>query len=275
MNDWLVALGAEGLKPALKGLLMPPAPLFLALLLGAWLLARQRRVAGWLLLLPSLAGLWLMSTLAVGNALVMGLTRPPESLTPAVVASLKGQPRTAIVILGGGGRRLSPEYDSPDLTPLGQERLRYGLWLARQTGLPVLFSGGLGHGANAETTEASAAQRIAQRDFGMNIRWGEARSRDTNENARLSVALLKPEGIDQIVVVTHAFHMQRAMAAFERAARDAAADKEPGQKMKLLAAPMGFRSGDARVLTAWLPSAEGFTRSYWALHEWLGWLARA
>ena len=272
MNDVLVALGLEGLKPALGGLLMPPAPLLLMALLGGWLMARRRRTLGWTLLLGGLAGLWLMSTLAVGNALVDGLTRPPPSLDPAAVNRLNRSPKTAIVVLGGGARRLSPEYASADLTPLGQERLRYGLWLARQTELPVLFSGGLANGATGTATEAEIAQRIARRDFGANVRWAESRSRDTNENAQFSVSMLRAEGIERIVLVTHAFHMQRSMAAFARAVRRGSGG---GGDIQLVAAPMGFRSGSAWGLLAWLPSAEGFTRSQWAVHEWLGWMAGA
>ncbi len=268
MNDLLVALGLEGLKPALNGLLLPPLPLMLMILLGAWLLAKRRRL-GWTLLLIGLAGMWLTSTLAVGNALVDGLTHPPASLDAAALTNLKRSPKTAIVVLGGGGRRLSPEYAAADLTPAGQERLRYGLWLSRQTELPVLFSGGLAHGAQGNATEAETAQRIARRDYGATIRWAETRSRDTNENAHFSVAQLRAEGIERIVLVTHTFHMQRAMAAFARAAR------RTGGPMQVVAAPMGFRSGSAWGLTAWLPSAEGFTRSQLALHEWLGWLAGA
>ena len=269
MNDLLIALGLEGLKPTLSGLLLPPLPFLLLALFGGWWLARRRRRLGWSLLLSGLGGLWLMSTLAVGNALVDGLTRPPASLDGAAVAGLKRSPKTAIVVLGGGGRRLSPEYASADLTPLGQERLRYGLWLARQTELPVLFSGGLAHGAQPGAPEAETAQRTARRDFGATIRWAEVRSRDTNENAHFSMAMLRADGIERIVLVTHTFHMQRAMAAFARATRRAGAD------ISLVAAPMGFRSGSAWGLTAWLPSAEGFTRSQWALHEWIGWLAGA
>ncbi len=268
MNDLLVTLGLEGLKPALGALLLPPAPLLLMALIGCALI-RHRPRWGWGLALTGLIGVWLGSTLAVGNALIDGLTRPPPSLDVAAVAKLKGAPKTAIVILGGGGRNLSPEYDGPDLTPLGQERLRYGLWLAKQTQLPVLFSGGIAHGARPVATEAQTAQRIALRDYGLPIRWAETTSRDTNENARHSLAMLRAEGMTRIVLVTHGFHMQRSAAAFARAVQ------RSGAAMDVVLAPMGFRSGPADALMAWLPSAEGFTRTQWALHEWLGRLAGA
>ena len=118
--------------------------------------------------------------------------------------------------------------------------------------LPVLFTGGLAHGAKADATEAEIAQRIARRDYGATIRWAETRSRDTDENAHFSVSQLRAEGIERIVLVTHTFHMQRAMAAFARAGR------RTGSPMQVVAAPLGFRSGSPWGLTAWLPSAEGF-----------------
>jgi hypothetical protein len=72
---------------------------------------------------------------------------PATGLSSEQIAELKKSPRTAIVVLGGGRRLLAPEYGVATLTPRSIERLRYGVWLARETGLPLAFSGGVGHGA--------------------------------------------------------------------------------------------------------------------------------
>lgn len=45
----------------------------------------------------------------------------------------------------------------------------------------------------------------------------ESRSRNTSENARLSLDLARPKPSETWVLVTSAFHMKRAMASFERA----------------------------------------------------------
>ena len=270
MNDLLVRLGVEAWKPLLSVLVLPPVPLLLLVLWGAWRLAR-RRAAGWAAVWLGLAALWATCTPALGDALINALTTPPPALTAAERAALVGAPHTAIVVLGAGRKLLAPEYAAADLKPLTLERLRYGLWLARQTRLPVAYSGGLGYGSPAGPSEAAVAGQIAQRDFGQTLRWAEARSRDTNENAQYTVALLHADGIRQIVLVTHDFHQRRALAAFERAMRAS------GVAIRLVPAPVGLRPDLGPDVSPgdYLPSAEGFALTRLALHEWLGRLAGA
>jgi len=172
-------------------------------------------------------------------------------------------------VLGAGRKREAPEYGSADLKPMTLERLRYGLWLGRQTRLPVGYSGGLGFGSPPGPTEAAIAARIAERDFNARLRWLEDRSRDTNENARYSVPLLRAAGIDRIVLVTHGFHQRRALAAFERAAA------QDGAAMRVIAASVGLPPPGALEPGDWLPSSEGFAMTRLALHEWLGRIAGA
>jgi len=268
VNDLVLALGLEGWKPLLAALLFPPVPFLAVALAGARLMFRRRGLA-WLLVLLGLAGVWFSCTGVVGDGLTRWLLRPPPALTAAQTAELRRAPRTAIVVLGGGRRALAPEYGVATLTPRGLERLRYGLWLGRETGLPVAFSGGLAPGSEPGPTEAAIAERIAAREFGRPLRWTEDASRDTRENAIRSVALLAPQGIDHIVVVTHAYHMRRAMRNFERAVAAA------GVTMRLTAAPMDVPPRVEMKVLDWLPSPSGFAQTQLALHEGLGLLAGA
>lgn len=263
MNDFLVRLGLEAWKPLLGGLVMPPVPLLLLVLLGAALLPR-RRLLGWLFLLPGCLGLWLMGTGAVSGALTARLEAQHASLSPGQLESLRQAPKTAIVVLGSGRVLLAPEYGDADLRPMTHERLRYGLWLAGKTGLPVGYSGGLAYGAEPGPGEAEIAARLARQVYQHPLQWTEGRSRDTNENAIRTLELLAPQGIARIVVVTHGYHMPRAIAAFERARQRA------GSTVTIQAAPMGLhvqrelRPGD------WLPSRGGYVGTLLALHELLG-----
>lgn len=273
MNDWLIAWGIEGWKPAVRLLLLPPVPL---LLLGclAWALVRRRPCIARTLGLLSLVALWLVGTPWAAHALQRVLVPSPPPLSATAVAGLAdrpGAPRTAIVVLGAGRHALAPEYGGPDLKPLGRERLRYGAWLARQTRLPLLYSGGIGHGAAEPDgpTEAEAARLTLARDGGPPLRWSEDRSRDTNENAAFSVALLQAQGIARIVLVTHDFHQPRALAAFRRAIA------RGGRPMDLVPAPMGQRPASTGRVADFVPSGEGLQRSAWAVYEWLGRLAGA
>jgi len=268
MNAWLVRWGIEAWKPALQLLVIPPLPLLLLALLALLLLRRHPRL-GRALGLLSVGLLWAVCTPFVGHGLVDVLTRPPPPLSAAQVAALEGAPRTAILVLGAGRKALAPEYGQPGLTGLTQDRLRLGWWLARQTGLPLGYSGGIGHGVSGGLTEADVVQLVTRREQGVPLRWAEDRSRDTNENARYSVAMLQADGITQLVLVTHGFHQQRALAAFRRAIA------QSGQPMRLVPAPAGLNPPLGPELGDLLPSPDGLAHSRWAIHEWLGWLAGA
>ncbi len=268
MSDLLLQFGLSGWKPVLATLLLPPVPLLLLVLVGARLM-RRRRWLGWLVTLLACAGLWLCSTTALGEALTQGLLRPPPPLTEAARNELRKAPGTAIVVLGAGRRALAPEYGVSALKPLTLERLHYGLWLARETGLPVAFSGGVGHGSPPGASEAEIAARIAERELRQPLRWLEGDSRDTRENAIRTLALLHPQGITTIVLVTHDFHQRRALHAFERVAQDT------GIELKLVPAPMGLPASGRLQPGDWLPTLAGFEQVWLALREGLGLLAGA
>jgi uncharacterized SAM-binding protein YcdF (DUF218 family) len=76
----------------------------------------------------------------------------------------------AIVILGGGVRHEALEYGGHTLGRLTLERTRYGARVAKQTGLPVLVSGGAPSGGIAEAEVMRAA--LAE-EFGVPVRWVE------------------------------------------------------------------------------------------------------
>lgn len=282
MNDLVAALGLSGLKPLVDALLLPPLPFVVLTLVGARVLG-SRRGLGWSLILLSALGLWLSATGAAGKALRLSVHPVPPAVSAATIQSLAREARearqarrpssTAIVVVGGGLRELSPEYGAVNLTPTSIERLRYGLWLARETGLPVAYTGGIGHAdrsrSGAGATEADAATRIAEQEFRLPLRWAEGRSRDTVENGLLTVPLLAADGITRVVLVTHDYHQRRAMRAFERGARHASVPLEIVPAPVGLAAPGPFEAAD------FLPSAQGFFDTRRVLHEWLGWLAGA
>ena len=241
------------LKPLAATLVLPPAGPLLLALLGLALLPRRRR-AGAMLAAAGVLTLWFLSCNAVAVALDEWLLPQPQP-----IAAQQLQPVQAIVVLGGGVRPQAPEYGTAQPSPHTLARLRYGAWLARASGKPLAFAGGIGWSAQGTATsdEASVARRVLQEEFGIAPRWLDADSRDTAENARRTAALLLPEGVRRIALVTDAWHIPRARLQFERAG------------FEVVPAPTGFHGWRERPLLEWLPSSHGLESSRQVLREWL------
>jgi uncharacterized SAM-binding protein YcdF (DUF218 family) len=270
MNDVFQNLGIESWKPVVSALVLPPVPWLALVLVGARLIPWQR-LLGWLLVLLAVAGLWLSGCAGFGDWLVRQWIAPPPPLTVEKIAALKktaagGRSGVVVLMFGGGREALAPEYGVASLSGLSLERLRYGVWLSRETGAPMMFSGGLGHAAEAGTTEAEVAAEIAQREFLRPLRWVEPKARDTRENAQYSAVQLREQEVTQVVLVTHGWHMPRAL----RAMREASTREQA--KWEIVPAPMGLAAGVERASLRWIPSSEGTRLVRSVLREKLGWL---
>ena len=262
-------LGIESWKPVIAALLLPPVPFLVLTLIGARLLL-ARRGLGWLLIIVSVVLLWLSACSGAAVGLTQLMLQPPAALSFDRVRELRAEVAAkkpiAIVILGGGAEPFAPEYGVSSLQDQSLERLRYGLWLAKQTGAPVAYSGGIGWAQEDAAPEARIAAKIAAEEFDRPIKWVEEDSRDTRENAARTLALLRPAGIDHIVLVTHGYHMPRAMRAFTEAA---------GADIKVEAAPMGLAKRLDTPTLDWMPSSRGFTRMRQVVREIVGKVAGA
>jgi uncharacterized SAM-binding protein YcdF (DUF218 family) len=198
----------------------------------------------------------ILSTPLVAGALIDRLQVFP-ALAPFRLKTIAAGPPSAIVILGAGRRSYAPEFGGEALDPLSLERVRYGAYVARQTGLPVLVSGGLGNANNASLAKLISDTLAA--DYGIHAQWLESHSRTTAENAMFSAAILRHQGIARIVLVTHAWHMKRAIAAFAANGLD------------VIPAPTGFyRTTRMSDPDEWLPSMSAFRMSGYAIHETVG-----
>ncbi len=245
------------LKPVITSLVMPLAFLPLLGLLGLLLVAKRKRL-GWLFSSVAFGALWLLS--CQGTAVWLAQAALPH-YPPATSTQLQAAQVQAIVVLGGGLYPEAPEYGEPQPGPATAARLRYGIWLSKQTGLPVAFSGGSGWaaaGAPMQSAEADVAARVALQEYGVTLRWVENQSRDTAENAQMVAPLLKRDGIQRIALVTDALHMPRAVAEFERTG------------LAIFPAPTGYVLPTRSSVLLWLPSADGVHASTRVIHEFLG-----
>lgn len=262
MNGVMTMFGIESWKPVLGALLLPPVPLLVLVLIGARLIL-PRRGLGWFVVILSVTLLWLGACVGTAQFLSDIALKPPKPLSLSDIAELKDEARArkpvAIVILGGGAEALAPEYAVANLRAPTLERLRYGVWLNRETGIPMAMSGGVGWGARPDSlAEAQIGARVASQEFGRPLKWIEDTSRDTRENAMRTVAMLRADQINHIVLVTHGVHMPRAVRMFEMAA---------GGTMRIQPAPMGLARSNRPTWFDWMPSTEGFEKVSRVLHE--------
>ncbi len=238
-------------KKLVSSLILPPGGPLLLALLGLLLWRKWPRI-GKTLLIGGLS-LGLLLCLPVCSDFLL---RQAAGQAPASPNLEQLQTAQAIVILGGG-KRFAPEYDDWSVNALTLERVRHGAIIARATQLPVLVTGGqIGRGPS----EAKVMQQSLENEFGVPVQWAEDRSHDTHENATLSAPLLKQANVKRIVLVTHAFHMRRAMAEFANVG------------FEMVPAPLDMQYPEPEPLEVndFLPSMNALHNSYYALHEMLG-----
>ena len=247
ISAFFVAIASE--------LLLPPLSLlFLAALGGVLLLTRHQRSGRWLVTMS----LVLLTLLSVPYT--AGWLSDLVESESAALASPTDADADAIVVLGGSRIIAAPEYggsDQPNAPTM--MRLRYGAWLNRQTGLPILVSGGSPRGE--PEPESTLMARVLRDDFKVPVRWEEGRSRNTAENAINSAAILRQAGVRRILLVTDAMHMPRSRRIFAATGLD------------VIPAPVRLASSPSAGTTlAFLPQSRTLDRSAYALRELIGML---
>lgn len=236
------------LKAIAKALLLPPTGLLLLALIGLALIRRHPR-GGRLLANASVLTLLALSTPIVAGALVRLLDdSPPIDLAVAKTAQ-------AIVIPGGGVRRNALEYGGDTLGRLTLERVRYGARLAKQTGLPVLVTGGSVLGNTVP--EAVLMKEALESEYGVPVRWVEDRSRNTRENALNSASMLHVSGVHRAILVAHSFDVPRASTEYARVG------------IQVLVAPIGL-SNRTDTWGSLVPSSASLQLSSIACYELVG-----
>ncbi len=168
-------------------------------------------------------------------------------------------PPQAIVVLGAGRYRNAPEYHGDTASLRMLSRLRYAAKLARESGLPVIASGGTPDGDG--TAEADIAREILSRELGVKVLAIDNSSHNTWENAGNVIVLMRSNQLRQVILVTDAAHMPRTLYAFEQ------------QGVKPIPAPINFEYRDAQQRPFYLriqPSEYAAMNTALALHEILG-----
>jgi uncharacterized SAM-binding protein YcdF (DUF218 family) len=255
------------IKTYLSPWLLPPVSLFLLVALGLLMAGRWPRLGRTVAAVAVLAGIALSMPLfadrlmALVEAPYAELDRPPLRLPEGRQAAWRAKPDQApqaIVVLSGGLASDGAESGQRNrVSPGSLERVLHARRLARLTALPLLVSGGVT--AYGGEPEARLLRDLLEGELGTPVKWIETKSRDTAENAGFTRDILQPLGIRRILLVTHAYHMRRAQAAFERAG------------FAVTPAPHSFMAGPVRF--SWLqlvPTLEAVSASRLALRELIG-----
>lgn len=238
-------------------LLLPPGFNILLMLVGLIILKRQKLKLAIGIFITSIISLFIFSLPIVSNSLNNKL-QSTTALSPNQVKSysVSDKEGVAIVVLSGGRISQAAEYGDIDtVSALTLQRLQYAAWLHKKTLFPILVSGGSVF--DEPTAEAVLMNQTMLSLFNIAPKWIEGKSKNTAQNAEFSVKLLKQYDISEILLVTHANHMPRALQEFRR------------YNLKITPAPTAFKSPKNSWMN-YLPSATALFESQQALHEELG-----
>ena len=233
--------------------LQPGNLLLLCLLAGMLLLLRGRR-RGELLVAVAAIGLLLFAVAPIGSAMMLALEqrfpRPPK-----LPDRIEG-----ILVLGGAVEtRISLAYGETVFNG-SIARVLAGAALARKhPEAKLALVGGEGELFPVGFAEARATQSfVLEEGIPATRLIIEERSRSTHENAVYAKALIRPEAKQNWVLVTSAYHMPRAVAAFR------AVD------WPVIPYPVDFKVDPQTGLRANFNLVDGLGTSTIAGKEWVG-----
>jgi uncharacterized SAM-binding protein YcdF (DUF218 family) len=222
---------------------------FITLALAGALLALKWRRLGVALALASSLCLFAAATPALASCLL----RWAEAPLPRQVDVTRAQ---AIVVLSGDQQRGNGADIPDELGPLSLRRVVWAADAYRRLHLPVAVSGGRGSGDHVAT--AALMKTALETEFAVPVAFVEDRSHTTWENAVETARLLLPAGLRTVVLVSDAWHLPRAVWAFDRVGFTALPWPAPRTALHR------GRFGD------FLPSLTALQDTFDALHELIG-----
>lgn len=243
-----------------KTLWMVASPINLLLfgaLAGVLMSYGRRALFGRVLALTAILILLAAAILPAGMLLIA----PLEDRFP--IPSLDLAAPDGIIVLGGAIDDVTSAARGQTIFDEGGERITEAVILAkRYPKARVVYTGGTASFVlGAPSTEALRARELMTQMGVPGERITiEDKSRNTDENARFTAAIVHPEPSQRWIIVTSAFHMPRAMGVFEKAG------------FQPIAYPVSFYT-----LGRW---PDDLRLSFWpgrnlrifelALHEWIG-----
>lgn len=221
-------------------LILPPGIFIIALIFaGVW--CKRFR---WLFVTLGLM-FYLLSIKPVANLLL----EPLENIRYA------DSNASSVVVLGGGANTDAIIKAYPDAF----KREFYGFYLAKEKGLPLIFSAGgvkQTKEANSAKSDFSLMQKLSNSKIAI---YYEDKSLNTKQNAKFSAKLFDRLKLPKnIYLVTSAYHMKRAIIYFKKAG------------FKVTPKAVDFKVEKECNFYDYLPKMRNFANSYKAIHEYIG-----
>lgn len=243
-----------------KTLLLPPT-LLLALLIGVYiLLLRQGPKLRWprRLLLSAILFYYLLSITPTADL----ISAPLETRYMPIISTEKIKGVKAIVVLGGGVEPAGRLWPIDQVERPTAFRLLETVCLYRSMDNPyIIISTGKAKPFLQDYTECEImAEFLKLTGIPNEMIIQENRSRNTYENGKYTVALLKENGLgDDFILVTSSMHMPRAMGVFKKLG------------VNPIPAPTDFRSSSGSyTILSFFPDVSNIARFTSAIYEYLG-----
>ena len=167
----------------------------------------------------------------------------------------------AYLVLGGG--LIENKRDAKYGATLANEslkRLIYANLLYKENQLPIIVSGGK---SQLKKNNFSEGFIMAQYLFDLNVNRKdiiiESKSANTFENAKYTAQIIKKFGFKNPILITSAYHMPRAIYAFEK------------EGVNVIPAPTDYHTEDVKgTFSQYFPDAHAMLNTYRVLHEYMG-----
>ena len=190
--------------------------------------------------------LWAISTKFIANALLYPLEHnyKSDNITPS-----------AVVVLGGG----TNSEDVLKAMPDAFKREVYGLLIAKQENLPLVFTGG-GIQKTKEAINVTKDINLITKTCGCDIKtYYEGKSLNTYQNAELTAKLFERLNLSKkIYLVTSAYHMKRSIILFKKFG------------FEIIPKPAGYFYNKEYTVWDIFPQMNYLYYSYKAIHEYFG-----
>lgn len=249
---------SQGFAGFLELVIGPPGGLLLLILAGLLLLQRHTRLGKWFIA-SGLVLFYLVCMPLIVNPLIAAM-EVDTTINDMDFISPRAQ---AVVVLGASRNEQAPEYhiksrQGDTVSATGLERIRYAVWLAKRTDLPILVSGGLAD--EDGPAEAIMMKDVIEQEFNQDVKWIETKSRNSYENARFSAKKLTEDNVKSIYLVVDALSMRRATWAFQQ------------QGLKVIPAPTAFMGSTGITFKSFLPSSRALVAFSYLFHECVGYV---